>query len=273
MKSVERNLFYADIEWEPGYDIKTMPRQPWPKNGAIRFDDVSLKFLQDGPKSLDSLNIRIRPKEKVGVAGRDGSGKTAFVNTLMRMPESSGQIVIDELAIASLNLQASRRGITVISRKPVIITATVRINLDPYTKYTDSDIWSVLEKVNLKPWVESLPRQLYSELYEGCPKLTIGEMQLISMARALLVKSKIVVFDETTAVVDYKTDRIIQEIIRTKFKESTIVTIPSRLNTIIDYDRILVLDKGQVVEYDTPEALLKKSDGYFTLLHRSQCAS
>lgn len=273
MTSVERNLAFTNIEREPGYDIKTTPRQPWPRNGAIRFDNVSLKFLQEGPKSLDSLDIRIRPKEKVGVAGRVRSGKTAFVNALMRMPEASGQIVIDELAIGNLNLQASRRGVTVINRKPVIISGTVRVNLDPFNKFTDKDLWTVLEKVSLKLWVESLPRQLYYELYEGCPKLTMGELQLIGMARALLVKSKIVVFDEATAVVDYKTDRVIQEIIRNQFKESTIITVPTRLNTIIDYDRIMVLDKGQIVEYDTPEALLKKSDGYFAQLHRSQCAS
>ena len=272
MTSVERNLAYTDIEREPGYDIQTMPRQPWPKKGALRFDNMSLTFHQEGPKSLDSLTIKIRPKEKIGVVGRDGSGKTAFVNALMRMPEPGGQIVVDDIGIANLNLQASRRGITVISRRPVIITGTLRVNLDPFVKYSEKDIWSVLEKVNLKSWVESLPRQLYHEIYDGCPKMTMGEQQLISLARALLVKSRITVFDEATAIVDYKTDRVIQEIIRTQFKESTVITVPTRLNTIIDYDRILVLDKGRVVEYDTPEALLKKADGYFAQLHRSQCA-
>ena len=154
----------------------------------------------------------------------------------------------------------------VITQDPVLFSGTLRRNLDPFSFYQDHDLWSALEEVQLKSLVNQLPEQLKYKLRESGSNFSVGERQLVCLARALLQKSKIIILDEATANVDYKTDCLIQEVIRSRFKNSTVITIAHRLNTIMDYDKVLVLDQGRVVEFDKPEVLLRMDNGYFSRL-------
>ena len=173
-------------------------------------------------------------------------------------------MTIDGVNIMELNLQASRRSMAVITQDPVLFSGSLRRNLDPFSLYGDHDLWSALEEVQLKTLVQQLPNQLEYKLRESGSNFSIGERQLVCLARALLQKSKIIILDEATANVDYKTDRLIQEVIRNRFKDSTVLTIAHRLNTIMDYDKVLVMDQGRVVEFDKPEVLLQNNNGYFS---------
>ena len=167
-----------------------------------------------------------------------------------------------------VNLQASRRSMAVITQDPVLFSGSLRRNLDPFSLYEDHDLWSALEDVQLKAMVQQLPDQLEYKLKESGSNFSVGERQLVCLARALLQRNKIIILDEATANVDYKTDRLIQDVIRNRFKDSTVLTIAHRLNTIMDYDKVLVMDQGRVVEFDNPEVLLQNSNGYFSRLVR-----
>ena len=178
-------------------------------------------------------------------------------------------MIIDSVDIGSINLQEARRSMAVITQDPVLFGGTLKRNIDPFSKYSDQDVWTALEEVQLKMLVQDLPGQLEFKLKESGTNLNVGERQLVCLARALVQKSKIIIMDEATANVDFKTDRLIQEVIRDKFKDSTVLTIAHRLNTIMDYDRVLVLDGGRVVEFDKPEVLISKG-GLFAEMIRSQ---
>ena len=169
----------------------------------------------------------------------------------------SVQVFIDGVDIGSLNLQRARRSMAVIAQDPVLFGGSLRRNLDPFSSYTDLELWSALEEVQLKAMVEKLPGQLNYQLKETGCNFSVGERQLVCLARALVQKSKIIIMDEATANVDFKTDRLIQEVIRHKFKDCTVLTIAHRLYTIMDYDKVLVLDGGRVVEFDKPEVLIR----------------
>ena len=156
----------------------------------------------------------------------------------------------------------------VITQNPVLFTGSLRMNLDPFDEYDDKELWDVLGETSLKAIVEKLPKQLSEEVKECGMNFSVGERQLLCLARALLKKNKIIVMDEATANVDHKTDQLLQETIRTKFKHCTVITIAHRLNTIMDYDRVLVFENGRVVEYDKPEILLRNQSGvFFGLYH------
>ena len=179
-------------------------------------------------------------------------------------------MIIDGVNIMDLNLQASRRSMAVITQDPVLFGGSLKRNLDPFSLYEDHDLWSALEEVQLKTLVQQLPDQLEYKLRESGSNFSVGERQLVCLARALLQKSKIIILDEATANVDYKTDRLIQEVIRNRFKDCTVLTIAHRLNTIMDYDKVLVMDQGRVVEFDKPEVLLQNNNGYFCRLVQTQ---
>ena len=178
------------------------------------------------------------------------------------------QVLIDGVDIANISLQEARRSMSVITQDPVLFGGTLKRNMDPFSKYTDQQLWTALEEVQLKTLVEGLPGQLNFRLRESGTNLSVGERQLVCLARALVQKSKIIIMDEATANVDFKTDRLIQEVIRHKFKDSTVLTIAHRLNTIMDYDKVLVLDAGRVVEFDKPEVLIRNG-GVFAELVKS----
>ena len=270
MTSVERVVTYTELTPETGYGTETKPPKDWPNKGRIAIKDMSLVYYPGGPKILKNLNFQIMPGEKIGIAGRTGAGKSSLVSALFRMPEPRGEIFIDDVDFLSLNLQKARQGISVITQDPVLFNSTLRMNLDPFERYADHSIWQALEGASLKPLVEGLSEQLSHEVTECGSNFSVGERQLICLARALLLRNKVIIMDEATANVDYKTDKLIHNTIRTQFEDCTVITIAHRLDTILSYDRVMVLEDGQVVEFDTPEILLRKDHGALATLYYSQ---
>ena len=178
-------------------------------------------------------------------------------------------MLIDGVDVGTLNLQTARRSMAVIAQDPVLFGGSLRRNLDPFSVQTDLDLWNALEEVQLKAMVEKLPGQLEYRVNETGSNFSVGERQLVCLARALVQKSKIIVMDEATANVDFKTDNLIQEVIRHKFKDSTVLTIAHRLNTIMDYDKVLILDGGRMVEFDKPEILIQNGGIFAELVKNS----
>ena len=178
-------------------------------------------------------------------------------------------MLIDGVDVGTLNLQTARRSMAVIAQDPVLFGGSLRRNLDPFSVQTDLDLWTALEEVQLKAMVEKLPGQLEYRVNETGSNFSVGERQLVCLARALVQKSKIIVMDEATANVDFKTDNLIQEVIRHKFKDSTVLTIAYRLNTIMDYDKVLILDGGRMVEFDKPEILIQNGGIFAELVKNS----
>ena len=269
MTSVERAMAYTQLDVEPGYLQESRPSENWPEEGKISFEGVSQVYYEGGPTVLRDITFNVDSRQKIGIAGRTGAGKSSLVAALMRMPQPKGRIVIDGIDISHINLTSLRRAISVIPQDPVLFRGSLRRNIDPVGKSCDAAIWQLLEDVHLNERVWNLPQQLDYELTDGGNNFSVGERQLICLARALLQDNKIIVLDEATSNVDYRTDHLIQETIRDKFKECTVLTIAHRVNTILDYDRVLVLDQGEVVEYDEPAVLLARKDGWFAKLCRS----
>lgn len=190
----------------------------------------------------------------------------------IRMPEPQGEVIIDDVRTSTLNIRALRSSVAVIPQKPFIFNDTLRRNLDPWEQHTDDEIWAVLEKIQLRSTVGSrgsLDEVLQLVITEGGHNLSVGERQLICLARALLQKAKIILLDEATANIDYLTDRMIQNVIRKEMTECTVLTIAHRLDTVLEYDRIMVLEKGEIVEFDQPDVLLQKRDGFLSELYFS----
>ena len=178
-------------------------------------------------------------------------------------------MLIDGVDVGTLNLQTARRSMAVIAQDPVLFGGSLRRNLDPFSVRTDLDLWTALEEVQLKAMVEKLPGQLEYRVNETGSNFSVGERQLVCLARALVQKSKIIIMDEATANVDFKTDNLIQEVIRHKCKDSTVLTIAHRLNTIMDYDKVLILDGGRMVEFDKPEILIQNGGIFAELVKNS----
>ncbi|XP_039258783.2 ATP-binding cassette sub-family C member 4-like isoform X1 [Styela clava] len=271
MTSVERVQQYYRIP--PEAALENSDKQPpngWPACGAIKFENVSFSYYDGGPNVLRNIDFVIKPKEKIGIVGRTGAGKSSLISALFRLSElTSGEIFIDGIPISSLGLHDLRKALSIIPQDPVLFTGTMRRNIDPFNNYSDEDLWDALEQVQLKKYVESFPMKLNTELAESGSNLSVGQRQLVCLARAVLRKSKILVIDEATANVDIRTDGLIQKTIRRKFKQCTVITIAHRINTIIDSDKILVLEEGQVKEFDKPSVLLQKRDGLFASIVKS----
>ncbi|NXS12095.1 MRP1 protein, partial [Neodrepanis coruscans] len=207
---------------------------------------------------------------QIGITGRTGAGKSTLAVGLLRLVEAAeGAILIDGQDIAQLGLHDLRTKITVIPQDPVLFSGSLRMNLDPLNQYTDADIWTALELTQLKNFVADLPEQLESKCTDQGENLSTGQKQLVCLARALLRKAKILILDEATAAVDLETDLQIQSTLRTQFKDSTVLTIAHRINTILDCDRILVLESGQIAEFDTPEHLIAQKGLFYRLMEES----
>ena len=270
MTSVERVTYYTNLESEPGYKIKTLPPINWPHDGHVSFRNVALRYYPGGPQVLKNLSFEIQGKTKLGIVGRTGDGKSSIVAALLRMPEAEGQICIDNIPINSIQLQESRKNISVLNQSPVLFSGSIRKNLDPLDKHRDDELWNVLGEVNLKGLVKFLEGQLDYELLGRGENLSVGERQLICLARTLLQQSKIVILDEPTANVDPNTEKTIWTTVHEKLKNSTVITIAHRLNTVKDCDVILVLREGQMAELDTIEALMGREGGIFYSMAASQ---
>jgi ATP-binding cassette subfamily C (CFTR/MRP) protein 1 len=273
MNSVERIKFYIDnIEQEDEGTLKasdgsdTVVPADWPKEGAVEASGIQMRY-RDGPLVLKGVDYSVKGGEKIGIAGRTGSGKSSMMIGLFRIQElAAGKITLDGIDTRTVPLRLLRSRLGIIPQDPVIFSASVRFNLDPFEAYSDIQIWGVLESVEMKDHVLSLPGKLGEEVAEGGDNFSTGQRQLICIARALLRTPKVLVLDEATASIDNETDDMIQKMVRINFKECTVLTIAHRLNTIIDSDRIIVMDAGLLAEIGPPELLLNKEGGAFRSL-------
>uniref|UniRef100_A0A8C2IM39 Multidrug resistance-associated protein 4 n=1 Tax=Cyprinus carpio TaxID=7962 RepID=A0A8C2IM39_CYPCA len=263
MTSVERVVEYTELESEAPWETQKRPPPDWPNRGLITFDKVNFSYSSDGPVVLKNISAMFRPREKVGIVGRTGAGKSSLISALFRLMEPEGKIIVDGVLTSEIGLHDLRQKMSIIPQDPMLFTGTMRKNLDPFSQHSDHDLWKALEEVQLKAAVEELPNKLETELAESGSNFSVGQRQLVCLARAVLRKNRILIIDEATANVDPRTDELIQKTIRDKFKECTVLTIAHRLNTIIDSDRILVLDAGRIQEYDAPHVLLQNQNGIF----------
>ncbi|KAJ3362294.1 hypothetical protein HDU91_003500 [Kappamyces sp. JEL0680] len=268
--SVERIKEYIELPQEAPAEIPgSAPPASWPVSGMIEFQNYSTRYRPELPLVVTDLSFTVQPREKVGIVGRTGAGKSSITMALFRIIEASGgRILIDGVDVSKIGLWNLRRQLSIIPQDPVLFNGTVRQNLDPFDTVPDADVWSALEKVNLKAYIALLPLKLSDPVLQNGENFSVGQRQLICLARALIRKSKVLVLDEATAAIDVETDAIIQKTIRRDMNECTILTIAHRLNTIMDYDRILVMDAGKVAEFDTPASLLSNKSGMFYALAR-----
>uniref|UniRef100_A0A8C1UFJ3 Multidrug resistance-associated protein 1 n=1 Tax=Cyprinus carpio TaxID=7962 RepID=A0A8C1UFJ3_CYPCA len=265
--AVEKVKEYGDTEKEAEWRLEhsTLPAG-WPTAGHIEIHNFGLRYREDLELAISDISVNIEGGEKVGIVGRTGAGKSSLTLGLFRIIEAAqGEIRIDGVNVAELGLHELRSRITIIPQDPVLFSGSLRMNLDPFDGYTDEEVWRALELAHLKNFVSGLPDKLNHECSEGGENLSLGQRQLVCLARALLRKTKILVLDEATAAVDLETDNLIQSTIRTQFEDCTVLTIAHRLNTIMDYTRVLVLDKGQMAEFDSPSNLIAKKGIFYKM--------
>lgn len=263
MISVERVIEYTDLEKEAPWECRKRPPPGWPHEGVIVFDNVNFTYSLDGPLVLKHLTALIKSREKVGIVGRTGAGKSSLISALFRLSEPEGKIWIDKILTTEIGLHDLRKKMSIIPQEPVLFTGTMRKNLDPFNEHSDEELWKALEEVQLKEAIEDLPGKMDTELAESGSNFSVGQRQLVCLARAILKKNRILIIDEATANVDPRTDELIQQKIREKFAQCTVLTIAHRLNTIIDSDKIMVLDSGRLKEYDEPYVLLQNPESLF----------
>jgi ABC-type multidrug transport system fused ATPase/permease subunit len=238
----------------------------WPSEGNIHVQDLVMGY-RDGPDVIKGLNIKVGSGMKVGIVGRTGSGKSSLMIALFRITEArKGSIWIDDVDISTIGLHDLRSKLGIIPQDPVIFSGTLRYNLDPFDEKTDQEVWSALEEVRLKAYISNLEAGLSFVMDEGGSNFSVGQRQLLCIARALLRNPKVLVLDEATASIDSETDKLLQSMVRDKFKDKTVLTIAHRLDTIMDSDKILVMDQGLAVEFDTPLKLLENPNGIFRSL-------
>lgn len=265
--SVERCLEYTRLPTEEDDTAELVIPQPsWPQHGKISIEEYSTRYAANLDLVLKNVTLSIDSGEKVGVVGRTGAGKSSLVLAIFRMVSATeGHIEIDDIDTRKLHLFDLRHNLSIIPQDSHMFDGTIRDNLDPFHEHSDEMLWKVLEHSNLKETIEQLNDGLglESKVAEGGSNFSVGQRQLMCLGRALLSPSKVLVLDEATAAVDVQTDKIIQATIRREFKDRTIITIAHRLDTVMDSDRILSLDHGEVNEYDSPKVLLQNTDGIF----------
>ncbi|KAF4983679.1 hypothetical protein FZEAL_966 [Fusarium zealandicum] len=290
MNAMERIKEYLDVEREAESIIEdNRPPENWPRSGSVEFVEYTTSYRKELDPVLRDITLKIEPQEKVGIVGRTGAGKSSLALAIFRALEADkGKILIDGLEIGKIGLQDLRENITIVPQDPTLFYGTIRSNLDPFDMYTDEDIFGALRRVQLIGHDETITVRdgaqtpnspvsptaktnknvfldLQSPVTESGSNLSQGQRQLLCLARAMLKSPTVLVMDEATASIDYATDSKIQETIREL--TGTVITIAHRLATIVDYDKVLVLDKGQVVEYAHPWELINKEEGTF----RSMC--
>ncbi|PLB54684.1 putative ABC multidrug transporter [Aspergillus steynii IBT 23096] len=285
MNSVERMHHYAsNLDQEAPLELGKVPPS-WPENGRIAFDNVEMCYREGMPPVLKGLTMEIRGGERIGIVGRTGAGKSSIMAALFRMSElSSGSIKIDDTDISRIGLHELRTRLTIIPQDPTLFQGTIRSNLDPFDEHTDLELWSALRKAHLVG--QEIPSETSTTLTTTSPSLakppnpaqrlnldstvdqdglnfSLGQRQLMALARALVRDSRIIVCDEATSSVDFETDERVQETMATGFRDKTVLCIAHRLRTIINYDRICVMDQGRIAEMDTPARLYERRGGIF----------
>lgn len=267
MVGVERIKEYQEITEEAPLAMPEQdPPADWPQYGVVKFDNYQTRYRAGLELVLKGISCDIMSGEKIGIVGRTGAGKSSLTLALFRIIESAGgSIYIDGENIGLMGLSTLRSRLTIIPQDPVLFSGSLRMNLDPFDKHTDDQIWTALEHAHLKAFVANLPGDtgLNFEVNEGGENLSVGQRQLVCLARALLRKTKVLILDEATAAIDLETDDLIQETIRREFADCTVLTIAHRLNTIMDSSRVLVLDSGKIAEFDRPDTLLTNDESIF----------
>ena len=282
---VERIQEYMNIPQEEDHLPELVPPKEWPTDGHIEVRDLSLRYSDELPDVLHNVTFQVSGGEKLAIVGRTGAGKSSLSTAFFRLlPFTNGSITIDGIDICKISLFDLRSKLTIIPQDPVLFNGTIRSNLDPTYSCDDAIIWTVLNRVQLLEVLhesagasddgivndmQNLNQfSLDSNVSENGSNFSQGQRQLLCLARSLLHSSKIIILDEATANVDNVTDACIQKAIRSEFSNQTIITIAHRLRTIIDYDKILVLENGRVVEFGSPSQLLQESD---TGIFKSMC--
>ena len=245
------------------------PPENWPSQGIVEFRNLTVRYRPDLPPVLGGVSFATKPRERIAIVGRTGAGKSTILNILFRLIEpSSGEIIIDNINIAELGLADLRSRLAIVPQDPILFSGTLRFNLDPLNEHTDDEIWQSLERVHMKDVVlrhqNSEDDKLEMRVEEGGNNFSIGQRQLLCLARALLRPTCILLMDEVTANIDYQTDALVQESLRVHFSQHTILTIAHRINTIIDYDRVIVLKNGLIAEFDSPAHLLADPNSLFS---------
>jgi ABC-type multidrug transport system fused ATPase/permease subunit len=268
MNAIERVHEYLDIDEEPpAYIEGTEPRSSWPEEGSIEVKDLVMQYAPENPPVLRNVSFKVNPREKIGIVGRTGSGKSTLALSIFRFMEpTSGAIEIDGVNIHKIGLHSLRSRLTIIPQDPVLFSGTLRSNLDPFDQHDDAELWASLKRAHLIEDANDRSENaisLDSPVSENGSNWSQGQRQLIALARALVKKSALIILDEATSSVDFDTDHKIQQTIRTEFNSSALLCIAHRIRTVADYDRILVLDHGEVKEFDTPYNLMTREGSIF----------
>ncbi|KIY46182.1 P-loop containing nucleoside triphosphate hydrolase protein [Fistulina hepatica ATCC 64428] len=268
--SLERIQQYLKVEQEPESTPEGVPPAYWPASGDLVVEKLSARYSPDGPKVLRDISFVIKSGERVGVVGRTGSGKSSLTLSLLRCIYTEGEMWYDGRLTTNINLDDLRSNITIIPQVPELLSGTLRQNLDPFDQYDDATLNDALRAAGLFALQSEMDEDritLDSAISSGGSNLSVGQRQILALARAIVRNSKLLILDEATSAIDYKTDNIIQTSLRNELKKDvTLITIAHRLQTIMDADKIMVLDAGEIVEYDSPRTLLKLEDGHFRAL-------
>lgn len=258
MTSVERVSEYSNLKEETSSDNKP---ENWPSKGEVKYSNVSMSYSHE--KVLKEITFTVKPKEKIGIVGRTGAGKSSIISTLFRLYDYEGEIHVDNVEIKSLSLEYLRQHISIIPQDPVMFSGTIRSNIDPLQQHTDEEIWKTLHKIHMDSVISNIDDSLENTNF------STGQRQLICLARAIVRKSKIVVLDEATANMDPETDAMIQKIIYDNFHNCTMFIIAHRLQSILECDKVMVLEKGEMIEYAPPSELLKDKKSMFSTMIRN----
>ncbi|KAJ2379264.1 ATP-binding cassette glutathione S-conjugate transporter ycf1 [Coemansia sp. RSA 2607] len=296
LPNLSRYFVYAETlkQEAPHYVKESKPSSLWPQQGKIEFKDYHMRYREELHTVLKGLSFSVNGKEKIGIVGRTGAGKSSLVYALTRIIEpASGSIFIDEVDVSTIGLFDLRSQISIVPQDPILFEGTIRDNLDPKGEFTNEAIWNAVKKAHIEnlltvptgtytlnqgsntslpntapgPWIAGVGLEKWVNV-DGT-NFSAGQRQLISLCRAILWDRPILILDEATANIDSATDQIMQQVVRTAFKNSTVLTIAHRLNTVMDSDRILVIDDGKAAEFDTPANLLAQKDSHFTKLLES----